>query len=119
MKKAILLLSSLLFAVTMATAQAVPQSHFAAPSASANSATSSQPASQQSDLRGCLSGTQGNYTVTDHQGKQHKVMGDNNQALWDDTGHEVDLSGKMVSGSNTFRESGITDISARCWNYKL
>jgi hypothetical protein len=121
MKKAVLLLALLLLAATMAAAQAAPQSHFAATPGNSNSATAGPPASVQSDsLRGCLSGSKGNYILTDHRGKQHKVVGDNH-ALWDETGHEVDLTGKPGSGKapNTFQESQITDIASRCWNFTL
>jgi hypothetical protein len=121
MKNAVLLVSLFLLAATMATAQAGPQSHFAAPPATTSSATVGQTASAQHDsLRGCLSGTNGDYILTDHQGKQHKVVGDNH-ALWDESGHEVDLTGEPGSGnaSNRFQESEITDIASRCWNFKL
>lgn len=118
MKNTVLLLSTLLLVATMAMAQAAPQSHFAPPPANQSSAMSSQSATAHSDsLRGCLSGTKGNYTLTDHQGKQHKVTGDNH-VLWDDAGHEVQLSG-TTNGANTFQESQITDIASRCWNFTL
>ena len=81
-KEALLFLSPLLLAATMATAQPAPQSHFAASPGNTSSATAGQNASAQSgSLRGCLSGSKGNYILTDHQGKQHKVVG-NNHALW-------------------------------------
>jgi len=111
----------LVLAATMAMAQAAPQSHFAPTPGSTSLATAGQTASAQSDsLRGCLSGTKGNYILTDHQGKTHEVVGDNH-ALWDETGHEVDLTGNPGSGnaSNTFQESEITDIASRCWNFTL
>lgn len=119
MQKAFLLLSPLLLAATMAAAQAAPpHSHFAATPGNPSSAMAGQPGSAQSDsLRGCLSGSKGNYTLADHQGKQHRVAGDNH-ALWDETGHEVDLTGSG-SASNTFQESEITDIASRCWNFTL
>ena len=118
MKSAALLLCLLSFSV-MVAAQAVPHSNYAPPSGAQASATASQnpstPAS--SDLRGCLSGSKGNYTLIDHWGKSHKVTGDNH-ALWEEVGHEVDMSGKMEA-ANTFQETGITDIAARCWNFGL
>ena len=113
MKTAVLLLSMLTLAATMAVAQAAPHSNYAASSANQGSAMTSQ----SSDLRGCLSGTKGNYTLLDHQGKGHKVTGDNHE-LWDEVGHEVDLTGKASTG-NTFHETEITDIASRCWNFKL
>ena len=117
MKKVVLFLSVLLLAATMTMAQAAPQSHFAPPG-NQTSAMPSHNASAGSDsLRGCLTGSKGNYTLTDHQGKQHKVAGDSQQ-LWDNVGHEVDLAG-TANASNTFKESQITDIASRCWNFTL
>ncbi len=116
--KPVLFAPILVLIATMAMAQAVPQSHFAGTPANQNSAMPSRnAATQSSDLRGCLSGSKGNYTLTDHHGNQYKVVGDSHR-LWDEVGHEVDLSG-TTQGSNTFQESQITDIAARCWNFKL
>ncbi len=90
MKTSVLSISLLLLVATMATAQAAPQSHFAATGQNA-------PASAASNsLRGCLTGAKGNYKLTDHQGKQHRVVGDNH-LLWDETGDEVDLTGNRGS----------------------
>ncbi|MGB7556638.1 MAG: hypothetical protein WBM04_19890 [Candidatus Korobacteraceae bacterium] len=113
MKTAILLLSMLTLAATIAAAQTTTHSNYAP--TSGNQAVAST--DQSGDLRGCLSGSKGNYTLLDHQGKSHQVVGDNRE-LWDDVGHEVDLTGKPNSG-NAFQETGITDIASRCWNFKL
>jgi hypothetical protein len=113
MKSAVLLLSMLTLAAAMAVAQMAPHSSYAPSSGNQVSSTTSQ----SNDLRGCLSGTKGNYTLLDHQGKSHKVTGDNHE-LWDEVGHEVDLTGKSNSGK-TFQETEITDIAPRCWNFKL
>ena|SRR5215472_9409477 len=110
--KAVFLLAVLTWAASMATGRAVPHSNYAAPSGNQASST----ANQSNDLRGCLSGTKGNYTLVDHQGNSHKVTGDDH-ALSDEVGHEVDLTGKANSG-NAFNETGITDIASRCWNFK-
>ncbi len=112
MKTAVLLLSMLTFAATIAVAQTTTHSNYA--SSSGNQAAT---ADQSADLRGCLSGGKGNYTLLDHQGKSHKVVGDNRE-LGDDVGHEVDLTGRPNSG-NAFQETEITDIASRCWNFKL
>ena len=118
--KAVLLVSALLLAATVASAQAAPKSHFAATPVNQSSAMASQNAPTNSNaLRGCLTGSKGDYKLTDHQGQQHRVVGDNH-LLWDDVGHEVDLTGSpSANGSNTFHESQITDISSRCWNFTL
>jgi hypothetical protein len=118
MKKAVLLLSLLLLA-TMAAAQTASQSSFAPPSGAQTSAAPSHPRSATvNDLRGCISGKNGDYTLTDHQGKQHRVVGDDH-LLWDDVGHEVDITGTPANPPNTLKESEITDIASRCWNFRL
>jgi hypothetical protein len=118
MKTAVLLLSLLLLA-TMAAAQTASQSSFVPPSGAQSSATPSHPQSATvNDLRGCLSGKKGDYTLTDHQGKQHRVVGDNH-LLWDEVGHEVDITGTSANTPNTFKENEIMDIASRCWNFKL
>jgi hypothetical protein len=114
MKRAVLLLSVLTLVAAVAVAQAAAPHLNYAP-ASPNQASSMT--SQSNDLRGCLNGTKGSYTLLDHQGKSHQVTGDNH-LLWDETGHEVDLTGKASSG-NAFQATEIIDIASRCWNFKL
>ena len=120
MKRAVLLLSLLSLAATLAAAQAASHSSssFASPSNQVSTAASqSLSTAAENDLRGCLQGSKGNYTLLDHQGKTHKVTGDNHM-LWDDSGHEVDMTGTM-GGGNSFHETEITDIASRCWNFHL
>jgi hypothetical protein len=115
MKTAVLLLSFLALAAITAAAQAVPHPKFALSSGSQASVTASQ--SQDNHLRGCLSGSKGNYTLIDHQGQSHKVTGDN-RLLWDDVGHELDMTVRPLAG-NMFQETEITDIASRCWDFHL
>ena len=119
MKAAVLLLSLLSFLAIQCLAQQASRSSFAPPAPNQNSAsaTQSSPAHNNNDLRGCLSGSKGNYSLLDHQGKSHKVTGDSH-VLWDDVGHEVDLTGKMGAHGD-FQETSATDIASRCWNFKL
>jgi hypothetical protein len=116
MKRAFLLLSFLTLTVMLAAAQAMPASNFASPSNQAATAAT-QGESTASDLRGCLSGSNGNYTLVDHQGKAHRVTGDNHM-LWDDEGHEVDMTGSL-GADNTFHETQVMDIDSRCWNFSM
>lgn len=117
MNRAVPLLSLLLLAA-MAAAQTAPHSSFAPPSPQSSPTASHSQSSPGSDLRGCLSGKKGDYTLTDHQGKQHRVVGDNH-LLWDEVGHEVDITGTPANTPNTLKETEITDIASRCWNFKL
>ena len=118
MCRVVLLLSLLVLAAAMTAAQAAPHSSFSPPSGTQSSAaTSHSPSASGSELRKCLSGKKGDYTLTDHQGKQHRIVGDGH-VLWDEVGHEVDLTGKLSSGM-AFQETGVTDIASRCWNFTL
>ena len=117
MKKAALFLS-LLLATTLAAAQTSTHSNFAPTSGNqASTSTIHSASAPANDLRGCLSGSKGDYQLVDHQGKAHKVTGDNH-LLWDEVGHEVDMTGKVSSG-NTFQETSLTDIASRCWNFHM
>ncbi len=116
MKSAFLLLSLLALAAMLAAAQAMPASHFAPPSNQAATAAT-QADSTSNDLRGCLQGSNGNYTLVDHQGKAHRVAGDNH-LLWDDEGHEVDMTGSY-GAAHTFHETQVMDIDSRCWNFSM
>jgi len=111
MKRTVLLLSLLMWVAAIATAQTASHSKLAASGNEVSSQSSGH------DLRGCLSGSKGDYTLVDHNGKPHKITGDNH-ALWDSVGHEVDMTGQLTS-SNVFKEAEVTDIASRCWNFHL
>jgi photosystem II stability/assembly factor-like uncharacterized protein len=117
MKTAVLLLSLLLLA-TMAVAQSAPQSSFAPRSAQSSPTASPSQSSPGDELRGCVRGKKGDYTLTDHQGKQHRIVGDDH-LLWDEVGHEVEVTGTPSGKANTLKETEITDIASRCWNFTL
>ncbi len=117
MNRAVLLLS-LLLPATMAVAQSATQSNFAPPSPQSSPTASQSQSSPSDELRGCISGKKGDYTLTDHQGKQHRIVGDDH-LLWDEVGHEVEVTGTPNGKANTFKETEITDIASRCWNFKL
>ena len=76
-------------------------------------------------LRGCLSGSAGNYTLTDHNGAIYHLVGGEAQ-LRDAVGHEAEITGTPDarrtgatddSASNTatsFRVTGAREVGARC-----
>jgi len=111
------MMKTVVLALALLSFAAIP---LAAQTAS-HSTSTTNPAHQSSmtgnDLRGCLSGSKGNYTLVDHQGKAHKVTGDNH-LLADDVGHEVDMNG-ATAAHNVFHDTEITDIASRCWNFSL
>jgi hypothetical protein len=93
-----------------------------------NPATSSQPSTTQSTvIRGCLSGSAGNFTLTDQNGMQYKVLGDDS-ALGAKVGHEVEITGTenqsteassqsgetMEHASNSVQASNVREVASRC-----
>jgi hypothetical protein len=118
MKSTILSLALLSMWTVLASAQSTSPSNPTLASVHQSPTVASQPTSASNhDLRGCLEGTKGNYTLVDHQNKTHKVTG-NDHLLWDDVGHEVDMTGNVGAG-DVFQETKVTDIASRCWNFHL
>ena len=76
-------------------------------------------------LRGCLSGSPGNYTLTDHSGTIYHLVGGESQ-LQRSVGHEVEITGTPDAqrtgtsddvASNTassFQVTGAREVGARC-----
>jgi hypothetical protein len=56
-------------------------------------------------VQGCLSGTDGNYMLTDKNGTTYKLTGDSAK-LSEHVGHEVQISGTTTGGSTTTSSSG-------------
>ena len=87
----ILLPLILLFGVTISAAQQAPSS--AAPDSPRKlTAQANGSASNSTVIRGCLSGSTGNYTLTDQNGMQYQVNGDD-ATLRSMVGREVEISG--------------------------
>jgi len=97
MKRTFLLLASSLLAISMAVAQDTP-SDTAANSAQRPSLPAAGPSNAQAVIRGCLSGSSGNYTLTDRNGMQYQVTGDD-AALRSVVGREVEITGLENSAS--------------------
>jgi len=118
------LLAVLLLCGVWATAQNNPSSQTSSPdpststqttgstSAGSDSAGSSSTESSQKDssmsetgtsgnsIEGCLSGSDGNYTLTDQTGASYKLTGDTAK-LSEHIGHEVKITGTKSSASAT------------------
>ena len=62
----------------------------------------------KTSIQGCLSGSTGNYTLTDQSGKTYQLEGETSK-LSAHIGHEIELTGKE-SGTST--ESTATSSSA-------
>lgn len=83
----------------------------------ANQSSASQSSSQTSNanetkIQGCLSGSDGNYTLTDASGTTYQLTGDTAK-LSEHVGHEVELTGTQssASSSSSSASSGQTGTS--------
>jgi hypothetical protein len=67
-------------------------------SAPGSSASADQGMGSKSKIQGCLSGSAGNYTLTDASGKTYTITGDSSK-LADNVNKEVELTGKAMESS--------------------
>ena len=104
MKKPLALIASLLLSAVWV---------FAQDSAPAGSSTSTQATSSSSEMtiEGCLSGSAGNFTLTDDAGKTYQLQGDDSK-LTDQVGHQVRIEGMQTATASATAPSG-TAASAK------
>jgi hypothetical protein len=119
MKQAFWLGLSMLLAAGMAFAQ---DTSMQSPTTSSQSSTT-----QSTVIRGCLSGSAGNFTLTDQNGMQYKVLGDDS-ALGAKVGREVEITGtenqsteaasqggdSMAHASNSVQASNVREVASHC-----
>jgi hypothetical protein len=103
MRKLLLLLSVLLLGACWAVAQdSTSQPNSNSSDASASSASSGQTGSttagSATSVQGCLSGSSGNYTLSDKNGNTYQLTGDTAK-LSEHVGHEVKVTGTSSSAS--------------------
>lgn len=100
MRRLLLLLSVLLLGACWAVAQdTTTQTNSNASETSASSGqTSSATASGATTVQGCLSGSSGNFTLTDKNGNAYQLTGDTAK-LSEHVGHEVKVTGTSSSAS--------------------
>jgi Protein of unknown function (DUF5818) len=113
MRQIFLLLSVLLLGLSWAVAQDSTSqgSTSSAPSSGSTSnsgQTSRTGAGGQMTVEGCLSGSNGNFTLTDKNGMSYQLTGDTAK-LTEHVGHEVKVTG--TSGSAETGASGSTEPS--------
>jgi hypothetical protein len=121
MQRRFLLIASVLFTATVALAQAGIGYNSAVAAQDQNPQVVRTPANSRATVvRGCLSGSPGNYTLTDPNGMQYRVTGDAT-LLRSMVGHEVEIkafenqaSGSARAAPNRIQASGVRSASNRC-----
>lgn len=100
MRRLVLLFSVLLLGACWAAAQSTATSNSSqSDSTSASSGqTGSANASGATSVQGCLSGSSGNYTLTDKHGNTYQLTGDTAK-LSEHVGHEVKVMGTSSSAA--------------------
>lgn len=92
MRHGLLVISVLLLASLWAAAQNSGQ-------------TSEKSAGGQTTVEGCLSGSNGNYMLTDQNGTMYQLTGDSAK-LSEHVGHEIKVSGTSSSAENSASGAG-------------
>lgn len=93
--KHVLLLSVLLLGVAWAVAQ---DSTTRTQSQESSQTSSQNTAGSKASVTGCLSGSDGKYTLTDKQGTTYNLEGDSS-TLAEHVGHEIKVTGTTSAGS--------------------
>jgi Protein of unknown function (DUF5818) len=105
MRQMFLLVSVLLLGLSWAVAQdatqgsSSPQSGSSAGSGSGQMSGQTGSAAGQKTVTGCLSGSNGSFTLTDKHGKSYQLTGDTAK-LTEHVGHEVKVTGSASSSGS-------------------
>lgn len=116
MRKLMLLISILFLGLSWAAAQSSgsqdpsssPGATQSGTSSSSGQSTTSRTGAGQMTVEGCLSGSSGNFTLTDKNGTSYQLTGDTAK-LTEHVGHEVKITG--TAGSAGAAASGSTETS--------
>lgn len=98
MRRLLLLFSVLLLGACWAVAQDTTSQTNASETSTSSGQTSSATASGATTVQGCLSGSSGNFTLTDKNGNTYQLTGDTAK-LSEHVGHEVKVTGTTSSAS--------------------
>lgn len=127
MRQVLLCVSILLLGLTWGFAQTSGSSD-ATPTQSGSAGQMGHAGSGHTTVEGCLSGSNGNYTLTDKQGNTYQLTGDTAK-LSEHVGHEVKIMGSESGGetaggtassstgagaSHTLQVSSVKHISKSC-----
>jgi hypothetical protein len=111
--KHLMLLSVLLFGVSWAVAQDSTPAQSPDSSATASQTAAGQNTTgSKASVQGCLSGSDGNYTLTDKQGMTYNLTGDTSK-LAEHVGHEIKVTGTTGGSTASGASSGGMDNSAQ------
>jgi hypothetical protein len=100
MRKLMLLSAAVLVCAALAVAQDTPSAGQAGQSSSTTTTqTTTTQTSSGNAIQGCLTGTTGNYTLTDATGVAYKVQGDESQFA-DNLNKEVEVMGTVGSSAS-------------------
>lgn len=99
MRHLLLLLSVLLLSVSWVAAQTDQSDRSQTGSSSASREKSANTGSQMT-VQGCLSGSEGNYTLTDKSGNTYQLTGDTAK-LSEHVGHEIKVSGTATTATTS------------------
>jgi hypothetical protein len=105
MRRLLLLLSVLLLGACWAVAQDTTNQTNPNSTPTSSSQTSSATASGETTVQGCLSGSSGNYTISDKNGTSYQLTGDTAK-LSEHVGHEVKVTGTSSAASAAPSDSG-------------
>ena len=107
MKRFLLLLSVLLLGACWAAAQDSQTNPNSQPTGQSTAA----PAGGETTVQGCLSGSNGSFTLTDKNGNSYQLTGDTAK-LGEHVGHEVKITGSAESASSPSAGGSTTGASA-------
>jgi Protein of unknown function (DUF5818) len=99
MRHLLLLLSVLLLSVSWVAAQSDQGDRSQTGSSSAGQEKSANTGNQMT-VQGCLSGSEGNYTLTDKSGNTYQLTGDTAK-LSEHVGHEIKVSGTATTATTS------------------
>jgi hypothetical protein len=108
MRQLLLLLSVLLLGACWAAAQdssSQPSPSSSSPSQSSSAGQSSAGGGSETTVQGCLSGSNGSYTISDKNGTTYQLTGDTAK-LSEHVGHEVKVTGTASAAGSTSPSSG-------------